>query len=46
MNPINFNKYPKWLKDIHKIYMDAYLWRRWNWYDFLEELIKIVKKTK
>lgn len=43
MHPPGLEDYPDWLKEIHGVYLKAGLWRKWNWYDFLERLSDIMK---
>ena len=33
------------LKELKKIYYESGIWLRWNWYDFLEELVRILRKV-
>lgn len=31
------------LKELKEIYYESGIWRRYNWYDFLEKLLEIIK---
>lgn len=32
------------MKGLYDVYIEAGIWRKWNWYDFLAKLMEIVKK--
>lgn len=31
------------MQEFKQIYYDSGIWRKYNWYDFLEKLIEIIK---
>lgn len=42
--PIPTDNYSKEMLELLDIYYKAGIWRKYNWYDFLEELVKIMHK--
>lgn len=32
--------------ELKKIYYESGIWRKWNWYDFLERLADIIKRNE
>lgn len=43
MYPPGLQNYPQEIKELHKIFMEAGIYRQYNWYDFLKELLKCFK---
>lgn len=46
MNPIDFENYPQWAKDLHAEYMKQNLWRKINWYDFLKAVVEVKQEEE
>ena len=44
--PIPTNSYSKEILDLIDIYYKAGIWRKYNWYDFLEKLTYIIGKCR
>lgn len=42
---IPYETYPKNIKALYHIWRKAGIWRKHNWYDFLETLLKIHNET-
>ena len=44
--PISTDNYSKEMLELLDIYYRAGIWRKYNWYDFLEKLTDIMSKYK
>lgn len=44
--PISTDNYSKEMLKLLNIYYRAGIWRKYNWYDFLEKLIDIMSKYR
>lgn len=43
---MNTTHYSENMQRLYAVYVESGIWRRWNWYDFLRELNRIIEIRK